>query len=684
MNRRVVPLPGYPKNLKVLCVEDNPGDARLLREILKETGMEIELIFAHRLDYACRTLGTTVFDVILLDLSLPDAKGLEAVERIRTVAPDLPIVVLTGLIDEAVGVQCVQKGAQDYLVKDHFDGASLKRALRYAIERQRTAELTKITEELAEARDSALQSVRLKSEFMANMSHEIRTPMNAIIGMAELLSETTLTPIQKEYVDIFRRSGDHLLTVINDILDLSKVDSGILQLDEIDFDLGDLMENTLKLLAIRAHEKGLQMAYHIAPEVPTFLSGDPDRLRQVITNVVGNAIKFTEHGDILLQIKSDGSPGEDPSCRLQFAISDTGIGIAPDKLSAVFESFVQGDSSITRKYGGTGLGLTISKKIVELMGGSISVTSDLGKGSRFCIVIPFVKPKGPPSKMAVPYLRSLKGVKTMIVDDNPANRFLAGQLLSAQGLSVVEYESVHQGAEEIQRAQNSGNPYQLLVVDMHMQGLSGFDMLKYLHAHMIHMGVVMVSSADPNQRDLARCRDLGIAPPLVKPVKTDKLLESIRHALDRQEEETPKNSPSSAVAEIIGRQLHILLVEDSPDNQMLILAYLKNSGHTVDLADNGKIAVKRAAESSYDLILMDMQMPVMDGYTATRAIRTWESQNNKTRQATPIVALTAYALKEEVDKSFQAGCTGHLTKPIKKTTLLEVIHQYAKEAPLAV
>ena len=468
------------KNLKVLCVEDNPGDARLLREILKETGMDIELVFAERLSQACRMLDTSVFDVILLDLSLPDAQGLESVERIKAVASDVPIVVLTGSIDEALGIQCVQRGAQDYLVKDHFDGASVKRALRYAIERQRTVDLTRMTGQLqgeiaerektgvalAQARDVALQSVRAKSEFMANMSHEIRTPMNAIIGMAELLSETNLTSIQKEYVEIFRRSGDHLLTLINDILDLSKVESGVLQLEKIDFNLADLTENILKLLAIRAQEKGLKLAYHISPEVPSFLSGDPDHLRQVIINVVGNAIKFTEQGDVLLQIKNETPSKNGLPCRLQFSVTDTGIGIAPDKLDAVFESFVQGDSSITRKYGGTGLGLTISKKLVELMGGCIEVTSHLGQGTRFFFTIPFETPQEPPSEMPSLSLRSLKGVKTLIVDDNPANRFLAGQLLSVRGLRVVEYESGRAGVEEIQRARATGDPYRLLLVDL--------------------------------------------------------------------------------------------------------------------------------------------------------------------------------------------------------------------------
>jgi CheY-like chemotaxis protein len=289
------------------------------------------------------------------------------------------------------------------------------------------------------------------------------------------------------------------------------------------------------------------LAYHIAPEVPFFLSGDPDHLRQIITNVVGNAIKFTEQGEVQLRIKNEDPREKGLPCRLQFSVTDTGIGIAPDKLSAIFESFVQADSSITRKYGGTGLGLTISKKLVELMGGSMYVTSDLGKGTCFFFSIPFETPKEPPSMMAAPY------------------------------------------------------------------------------------------------------RPPVIALPLVKSVN---------------------------------RPLRILLVEDSSDNQRLILAYLKKSRHAVDVADNGAIAVKKTAEGSYDLVFMDMQMPVMDGYTATRAIRTWESRDGQTRKATPIIALTAYALKEEIEKSYRAGCTNHLTKPIKKAVLMEMIGRYSMEASL--
>jgi len=562
--------------INVLSVEDNPEDADLLKRMLKRTGLEIKLVCADSLSQACQQLNRVTFDILLLDLSLRDAQGLETVERIKAVALAVPIVVLTGLMDETLGVQCVQAGAQDYLVKGHFDEMLLKRVLRYVIERQRMNDLTRITAQLqreinerkkteaalAQARDIALESVRLKSEFMANMSHEIRTPMNSIMGMAELLSETNLSPIQKKYVDIFQKSGDHLLMLINDILDLSKVESGALHLEKIDFNLADLVENTLKLLMIRAHEKGLHLAYYVAPDVPPFLSGDPHRLRQVITNVIGNAIKFTERGDVLFRIQNEIRYGTDFHCRLQFSVVDTGIGIAPDQLNVIFESFVQGDSSITRKYGGTGLGLTISKKLVELMSGHIEVTSELGKGTRFLFTIPFETPKEAPSIMAAP--------------------------------------------------------------NFHVQGPSEFEM-KYLRSHMIDRGI----------------------------------------------------------ANGIGRPLRILLVEDSLDNQTLILAYLQKTQHIVDLADNGEIAVRKASTASYDLIFMDMQMPVMDGYAATRAIRRWETLNKKTQKPTPIIALTACALKEEIKKSLQAGCTGHMTKPIKKTILLEVLSQYAKRDSLA-
>ncbi len=523
------------------------------------------------------------------------------------------------------------------------------------------------TRELALARDRALEASRVKSDFLASMSHEIRTPLNAIIGMAELLSETDLDEDQRRYVEVFARAGEALLSLVNDILDLSKIEAGQLELESIDFDLRELAEQALEIHALKTDEKGLELACDIAAEVPERVRGDPARLRQIILNLIGNAIKFTEEGEIVLRIRRDPQ-GERPE-DLLISVSDTGIGIPPDKLESIFASFTQVDSSTTRKYGGTGLGLTISKKLAEKMGGRIWVESEPGRGSTFSFTVRLRPAESPAGEEAVA-VEQLEGKRVLVVDDNGTNRLIVRRALEARGMRVEEAADGESAIEAFRAARAEGRPYDALLLDCRMPGMDGFTVAETLRREGGDVATMMMLTSSNLSTHLKRAQAIGLGAYLVKPVKQQDLLRGVAGLIGERQREAPGGAAPEERPEA-ARGKRILLVEDTADNRLLIRAYLKRTPHQLDEAENGEVAVRKFRENDYDLVLMDVQMPVMDGYAATRAIRAWEREQG--RGPTPIVALTAHAIKEHTERSLEAGCTAHLTKPIKKATLLAKI-----------
>jgi two-component system sensor histidine kinase/response regulator len=531
-------------------------------------------------------------------------------------------------------------------------------------------EIKQTERELIAAREAALGASYAKGEFLSNMSHEIRTPMNAILGMGDLLAETTLSREQRRYVETMTSNGNALLELINDILDLAKVESGRLRLEETEFDLEEVTERLCDTLGVRAHEKKIELALHVMPDVPRKLLGDQLRLRQVLINLAGNAIKFTERGEVVVTVENDRD--RSVAGMLRFSVRDTGIGIPAEKLDTIFESFTQADSSTTRTYGGTGLGLSIVRRLVELMGGRIWVESKPGVGSTFYFTVRFGI-RDPAVHHHHAEGVELTGLKVLVVDDNATNRLILRELLAREGAIVVEADSGENALAEWRRAAAAGQEFELVLLDCRMPRMDGFQVAEGIRNQTRGEPIILMLTSDDLHPKLGRLREIGLNAYMVKPVKASELFRAIGVAMGagksgpQQRPARPQSPPPA------DRRLRILLAEDSPDNRLLIKQYLRNLPYELVVAENGESAIEKFKDGRYDLVLMDMRMPVMDGYTAVRGIRQWEREQD--RSLTSIVALTASALESDVRNCLEAGCTAHLSKPVKKAALLRAIRE---------
>lgn len=723
----------------VLIVEDDPVSAQILENILIKAGYETLSVKNGR--QALEAFQQSFFPIVLTDWMMPEMDGPELCQRIRksVIEGYVFIVLLTARSSKADMVVGLETGADDYLIKPvdpvelmarlntaarilqlekslvesnkHLQQEIEKRraaeqALKESNDRleetvlERTAQLVKTNKELVLAVERANKMTQkaeiaseAKNEFLANMSHEIRTPLYGVIGMVEVAKENQTNGEQKAILDTIDSEANALLLIVNEVLDFAKIEAGKFELDEIPFDLIYLVKSISDSFELRAQKKGLAFSCFLSPDVPFQLIGDPGRLRQILNNLMNNALKFTHQGEIHLRVEISEDFGGRGSIR--FSVKDTGIGVPKDRQTAIFESFVQADGSTTREYGGTGIGLSISKKLAEMMGGEIGVESDTGEGSTFWFTSILTKQTEAEATREDGGL-DLTDLRVLVVYDHKNSGSDAREHLKSLGCKTVEAVGGKEATSILSKADSAKEPFSLLLVDSQMKDMGGFDLARQIRATDAGEKIPIIYLSSFGQRgDGERCKKVGIEGYLTNPIKADDLCAAIEMVLGCPTQNNGHPVTKHMIAEGRKKDVQILLVEDYPTSRQLGERNLRSAGYKVDLAENGQQAVDAWKKKHYDLILMDVQMPVMDGFAATKAIRMHEteilknkaqrkeedkpassSQHPASRNRVPIIAMTAHAMKGYREKCLDAGMDDYVTKPLRKPELHAMVAKW--------